>query len=107
MEAGIIGTPLVIVYKTSGINYALLEPLISVEHYGLINMVAGERVATELIQHEFTPSALSDEIYKLLDPDENVRHRGKLQVAANKLGSGGASKRAAGLITELIRGDGG
>ena len=45
LEAGIIGTPMAIVYKTSPLNYKLLRPLISVEHFGLINLIAGERVA--------------------------------------------------------------
>ncbi len=102
MEAGIIGTPLVIVYKTSRLNYTLLEPLISVEHYGLINLIAGERVATELIQDAFTPESLASEIVLLLDPSNNARHREKLKAATEKLGQGGASKRAAELIFALI-----
>ncbi len=105
MEAGIIGTPLAIVYKTSKLNYTLLEPLISVEHYGLINLIAGERVATELIQDEFTPATLASEILRLLDPVENSRHREKLRAATEKLGHGGASDRAAKLIVELISSD--
>lgn len=105
MEAGIIGTPLVIVYKTSKLNYTLLEPLISVEHYGLINLIAGERVAAELIQDEFTPSILASEIMRLLDPAENSRRREKLRVATEKLGHGGASDRAAKFIVEIISSD--
>ena len=54
LEAGIIGTPLTIVYKGSRLNYGLLRPLIDVEHFGLINLIAGERVAKELIQDEFS-----------------------------------------------------
>ena len=104
MEAGILGTPLVVVYKTSGLNYALLEPLISVDHYGLINLIAGERLATELIQHDLTPANLAGEITRLLDPTENLRHKEKLRVATEKLGHGGASKRAAELIVRLIDG---
>lgn len=102
MEAGIIGTPLVIVYKTSSLNYTLLEPLISVDHYGLINLIAGERLAKELIQHDLTPATLAREIIRLLEPNENRRHRERLAIAAEKLGRGGASKRAAELIVELI-----
>jgi lipid-A-disaccharide synthase len=102
LETGLIGTPLVIVYKTSRLNYTLLKPLISVEHYGLINLIAGERIASELIQHDFTPQTLSNEIARLLDPEVNAKHREKLKAAAEKLGHGGASKRAAELIVKLI-----
>jgi lipid-A-disaccharide synthase len=41
LETGIIGTPMAIVYKTSALNYKLLRPLIDVEHFGLINLIAG------------------------------------------------------------------
>lgn len=105
LETGILGTPMAIVYKTSSINYSLLEPLISVEHYGLINLIAGERVAKELIQHEFTPQILSDELFELLKPQANSAMRKKLQAATDKLGHGGASKRAAVAILKLLRGN--
>jgi lipid-A-disaccharide synthase len=102
LEAGIIGTPMVIVYKTSAINYRLLRPLIDVEHFGLINLIAGERVAAELIQDEFTPETLAAELLRLLDPSVNAEKRTQLNEAADKLGQGGASKRAAEAIIELL-----
>lgn len=102
LEAGIIGTPMAIVYKSSAINYGLLEPLISVDHYGLINLIAGERLATELIQKEFTPETLSGELIRLLDPDTNAEMRQKLRTATDKLGHGGASMRAAKAVLKVI-----
>jgi lipid-A-disaccharide synthase len=102
LEAGIIGTPMVVVYKTSALNYGLLEPMIDVPHYGLINLIAGERVATELIQSDLTPPALAKELIRLLDPAENKLMREKLKAAADKLGHGGASKRAAEAVLRLL-----
>ena len=102
LEAGIIGTPMAIVYKTSAINYKLLRPLIEVEHFGLINLIAGKRAVKELIQDEFTPETLSDELFRLLDPGVNASVREELRIAAEKLGHGGASKRAADKILNLI-----
>lgn len=98
LETGIIGTPMVIVYKTSALNYKLLRPLIDVEHFGLINLIAGKRVAKELIQDDFTSQALAAELFRLLEPTENSRVREQLKAAADKLGHGGASKRAAEAI---------
>lgn len=103
LEAGIIGTPMVIVYKTSNLNYRLLEPLISVEHYGLINLIAEKRVAKELIQREFTASTLSEELQHLLEPAKNAANRAELKAAADKLGHGGASKRAAEAIFRELK----
>jgi lipid-A-disaccharide synthase len=101
LEAGIIGTPMAIVYKTSAINYKLLRPLIEVEHFGLINLIAAKRVAAELIQDDFTPETLSAELFRLLDPAVNASVRGDLATAVDKLGHGGASKRAAEAIVTL------
>jgi lipid-A-disaccharide synthase len=102
LETGIIGTPMAIVYKTSALNYKLLRPLIDVEHFGLINLIAGERVATELIQDQFTGATLAREISRLLEPGENSKVREQLRTATEKLGHGGASKRAAELIMSLL-----
>ena len=103
LEAGIIGTPMAIVYKTSSINYKLLRPLIEVEHFGLINLIAGTRAAKELIQQDFTPEILSEELFRLLDPAVNSQVRAELRTAAAKLGQGGASKRAADMVLILIQ----
>jgi lipid-A-disaccharide synthase len=102
LETGIIGTPMAIVYKTSPINYMLLRPLITVDHFGLINLIAGRRVASELIQDEFTPETLADEMLRLLSPEVNRLVRAELQTASDKLGHGGASTRAALAILDLI-----
>lgn len=102
LEAGVIGTPMAIVYKTSSINYKLLRPLIEVEHFGLINLIAGKRIANELIQNDFTPETLSSELFRLLDPAINAEVREQLREAVDKLGRGGASKRAAEAILKLL-----
>jgi lipid-A-disaccharide synthase len=103
LETAIIGTPMAIVYKTSPLNYKLLRPLISVEHFGLINLIAGERLARELIQEDFTPAALSQELFRLLERSDNQKMREKLKRATDRLGRGGASKRAAELIINVIK----
>ena len=91
-----------IVYKTSALNYGLFEPIISVEHYGLINLIAEKRIAKEMIQHEFTAQSLADELTRLLEPAANADMRKSLRTATDKLGHGGASKRAAEAIIKLI-----
>ncbi len=103
LETAIIGTPLAIVYKTSPLNYKLLRPLISVEHFGLINLIAEERLAKELIQDDFTPETLARELFRLLEPAENQKMRERLKAATDKLGHGGASKRAAEFILNLLK----
>jgi lipid-A-disaccharide synthase len=102
LETAIIGAPLAIVYKTSRLNYKLLRPLINVPHFGLINLVAGERVAAELIQGDFTPEKLADELFRLLEPETNQQMREKLREVTDTLGRGGAALRAAQHILNLL-----
>jgi lipid-A-disaccharide synthase len=103
LETAIIGTPMVIVYKTSAVNYKLLRPLIDVPHFGLINLIAQERLATELIQDDFTKETLSAELFRLLEVNENQKMRGRLTEVTETLGHGGTARRAAELISEKLR----
>jgi lipid-A-disaccharide synthase len=102
LETAIIGTPMAIVYKTSTLNYKILRPLINVEHFGLINLIARERLATELIQDDFTKETLAAELFRLLEPETNRKMREKLRETVDTLGHGGASRRAAEAILKTI-----
>jgi lipid-A-disaccharide synthase len=104
LEAALVGTPLVVVYKVSALNWHTLGRLIEVEHYGLVNLIAGERVAPELMQGDFTGESLARELLALLEPANNARARGRLREAAARLGEGGASPRAADAVLRAVRG---
>ncbi|OLE61630.1 MAG: lipid-A-disaccharide synthase [Cyanobacteria bacterium 13_1_40CM_2_61_4] len=103
LEAGILGTPMVIVYKESLINWHTLGRLITTKHYGLVNLVAGERVAVELMQNDFNGERLAAEIISLLGVGRNKALRVQLQEVAARLGDGGASQRAAERVLEALR----
>lgn len=102
LETAIIGTPSAIVYKTSPLNYKLLRPLITVEHFGLINLIARERLVKEFIQDEFTPKTLAAELFRLLEADVNKKMRERLKEVTAALKIRGTSKRAAHLILEFL-----
>ena len=103
LEAALLHTPLVVVYKESFINWHTLGRLINTEHFGLVNLVAGERLAPELMQNDFTGDALAAELLKLLDPALNAATRRRLRDATHELGAGGASVRAAQAILRALR----
>ncbi len=105
LETAIIGTPMAIVYKTSPLNYKLLRPLIKVEHFGLINLIAQKRLAKEFIQDDFTPEILANELFRLLEPETNKKMRVELNEVVETLGKGGASKRAAIAVLNEIATD--
>ena len=103
LEAALLGTPMVIVYKESAINWHTLGRLITTDHYGLVNLVAGERVATELMQDDLNGERLAMELLSLLDEERNAAMRTRLPEVADQLGEGGASERAAERILAALR----
>jgi lipid-A-disaccharide synthase len=94
---------MVIVYKESEINWQTLGRLITTDHYGLVNLVAGERVATELMQDDLNGDRLATELLLLLDEKRNEEVRQRLGEVAQELGEGGASQRAAESILTALR----
>jgi lipid-A-disaccharide synthase len=104
LEAALLGTPMVIVYKESTINWHTLGSLITSEHYGLVNLIAGERIVTELMQNELNGERLATELVSLLNTDRAAAMRAQLNEVSQKLGEGGASRRAAELILSAIQG---
>ncbi len=102
LEAALLRTPMVVVYKESLINWHTLGRLITVDHYGLVNLVAGERVATELMQDDLNGERLANELLLLLDERTNEDARTRLREVAHQLGEGGASERAAERILTIL-----
>jgi lipid-A-disaccharide synthase len=102
LEAALLGTPMVVVYKESAVNWHALGSLITTEHFGLVNLIAGRRLATELMQDDFTGESLSSELMSLLSPERNKRMRADLKEVSRRMGEPGASKRAAQAIVEFI-----
>lgn len=103
LEGALLGTPMVVVYKESLINWNTLGRLINVDYYGLVNLVAGEGVATELMQDDLNGERLAKELLSLLDPAKNEDMRARLREIADQLGEGGASQRAAGSVLDCLR----
>jgi lipid-A-disaccharide synthase len=102
LEAALLGTPMVVVYKESTINWHTLGRLITTEHFGLVNLIAGEEVATELMQDDLNGESLASELLSLLEPKRNAEARERLHDVADQLGEGGASDRAARRILEFL-----
>jgi lipid-A-disaccharide synthase len=103
LEAALLGTPMVIVYKESMINWHTLGRLISTDHYGLVNLVADDGVATELMQDDLNGERLANELLLLRDEKRNQDARERLREVAEELGEGGASERAANVVLEALQ----
>jgi lipid-A-disaccharide synthase len=105
LQAAVVGTPMVLLYQAhSWLTYRLARLLIRVKWIGLVNLVAGRTVVTELIQHEATGARVYHEARRLLDDraayDEMKQ---SLQAVKASLGEPGASRRAAQVVLDACR----
>lgn len=74
LEAALLGTPQVVVYRTSAVSYAIAKRLVKVPFISLVNLIAGREVVKELIQVEMNPQRVLQELNTLLyDPKANER----------------------------------
>src|SRR5438128_7519892 len=103
LEAALLATPMVIVYKESAVNWHALGSLITTEHFGLVNLIAGRRLATELIQDDFTGETLARELISLLDPKRNVAMRSELKAVMERIGEPGGSGGAGIASLDFIK----
>ena len=105
VQAALHERPMVVVYRLSPLTYRIGKPFVRVDTYAMANLVAGSRIVPELIQDEFTPNRVADETVRLLtDQAQHARTREALRRVREKLGSAGASARAAEAVLEVARG---
>jgi lipid-A-disaccharide synthase len=96
---------MVVVYKVSPIEYRLGKPLVQVDTFAMPNLVAGGRIVPELIQDDFTPERTAAEAVALLtDASRREEMRAVLAQVRQRLGTPGATARAAEAVLEVATG---
>jgi lipid-A-disaccharide synthase len=104
VQTALHGKPMVVLYKLSPMTYRLGKPLARVSMYAMVNLIAGERIVSELIQEGCTPGAVAAEAVSLLtDSSRRARMTDRLAAVRGKLGGPGASDRAAEAILDVVR----
>jgi lipid-A-disaccharide synthase len=103
IEAALLGTPMVVIYRVAKTTAAILRRMVHTPFFSMVNLVAGRRVVPELIQDDFTPRAVAAEVRYLLESLEtrDEMKTGLAEVRA-KLGSGGAIERAADIFARML-----
>ena len=103
MECAFFGVPTVTLYKTSWLTYQIAKRIVTVKSLTMPNLLAGETVYSEFIQHDATPENLSRATLELLQ-DESRRTKIKAQLAKiiASLGEPGAAGRAAAAVLSLF-----
>jgi len=103
LEAAILDTPMIIVYRVSDLSYYSGRHLIKVSHVGLPNLVAGRPVAPELLQHDARPDKLAATALDFLARPEKLEgQRRELSAIRGKLGEPGVARRAARIVLDRV-----
>lgn len=99
LECALIGTPQVVVYRTSRISYSIAKRLIKVPFISLVNLLAGKKVVDELIQDAFSLPILVEKLRGVVVGGTNRENilKGYSEIR-NALGNEKASQQAARLI---------
>jgi lipid-A-disaccharide synthase len=102
VQTALHDTPMVIVYRVSPATYFIGRRLLTVDTFGMVNLIAGRRIVPELIQDAFTPEAVAAEAVSMLTDRARVAGiRNDLEEVRRRLGGGGASRRAAETILRV------
>ena len=103
VQTALHGKPMVVVYRVSPLEYAIGRRFVKVDTFAMVNLIAGRRIVTELIQDDFTADAVAAETVALLrDEARATSMREALAEVRAKLGGPGGSRRAAQAILRTI-----
>lgn len=103
LELALLKTPMVVTYKLSPLTYSLAKFLVKLEHFSLVNLIADFKVVPELLQEEVEGQTICDELAMLLNVySKNRSMRNGLNLVNNRLGTKGASSRAADVVIEML-----
>jgi len=108
IEAAVLGCPMVIIYRSSMLTWLEFRLLCKgVDFIGMPNIIADEQVCPELIYDEASPARIAQLMHGLIqDTHEREAMLEGLAEVRDALGGPGAVDRTAGLVLEMLGGDG-
>lgn len=99
LETAFVGTPMIVVYKTSAITYWIARFVVKIKNISLVNIVAEKTIVPEMIQGNVTVDSLVKEARTILNSPEHYRSmKDELDAVRKKLGGIGASANVAEAI---------
>jgi len=109
VEAAMMGTPFVMVYRVTPLTYWLGRPRVKVPHFAMVNLIAGKEVVPELVQHDFAVENVVSKLKPILldgpAREEMIRGLAAVRVLLGGTSSDGLqpAERAADIILKLLR----
>lgn len=103
IEAALLGTPMVVVYRVSQTSAFILRRMIRSPYLAMVNLIAGKRAVPELVQDDFTGPRVEAEVRRLLgSAADREAMQADLADVRRRLGSGGAIERAAEVLSAML-----
>lgn len=102
LETALFEVPQVVCYRGSAFSYEIGKRLIKVRFISLVNLILDRKLVEELIQYDFRADRLEEELRKILLPENRKKMQAGYEELHKKLGDGGASAKAAGIIHQQI-----
>ena len=105
LELALLDTPMVVIYKVSSSTYRIGRLLVNKElqHFSLVNLIAGKEIVPELLQEEVTPERIETELASILfDKQRRETMLQGLELVRARMGTAGASEKAANLALSLL-----
>lgn len=106
LETALCGVPMVIVYKTSSVSYAIYKLLVKVSFIGLPNIIANEKVVPECIQDDAEPQKIADCLGEYIDNEEKLSlTMQKFETIRSTLGFYNPSVKIAEIVSTILGSD--
>jgi lipid-A-disaccharide synthase len=103
LETALFKVPQVVCYKGGWLSYQIGKRLVKhIKYISLVNLIMDKLVVKELIQNDFTPQRLNEELKIILDDYERTKFFINYYELEKKLGGRGASEKVADLIFNSI-----
>jgi lipid-A-disaccharide synthase len=103
VEAALLGTPMVVVYRVAPLTASILRHMVRTPFIAMVNLIGGKLVCPELIQDDFTPEAVEEGARRILEStDARDEMKAGLAEVRAKLGPGGAIERAADIFARML-----
>ena len=104
LQAALIGTPMIILYRVPWLTYSIARQLIKIPYIGLVNIVAGRQIVPELLQYDMTVKRLVPTALRLLQNPHLLKEmREQFLEVRQLLGVAGASHRAAECVLAEVK----
>jgi lipid-A-disaccharide synthase len=70
VEAAVLGTPFVMVYRVAPLSWKVGRRLVKLSHFAMPNLIAGREIVRELVQENFSAANVATEIASLVEDGE-------------------------------------